>query len=109
MRELELGKRINPKDVTLSATYAISPCLYISRVQKKHLQKTGSNIRMAMTLKQIHTKALNDAASANTDEEIEKVRKNTLEALGDRMENEEVLIMFSDVFGLLARSESTAK
>ena len=39
---------------------------------------------MAMTLKQIHTKALNDAASANTDEEIEKVRKNTLEALGDR-------------------------
>lgn len=64
---------------------------------------------MAMTLKQIHTKALNDAASANTDEEIEKVRKNTLEALGDRMENEEVLIMFSDVFGLLARSESTAK
>ena len=39
---------------------------------------------MTMTLKQIHTKALNDAASANTDEEIEKVRKNTLEALGDR-------------------------
>ena len=64
---------------------------------------------MATTLNQIHTKALNDAASANTDEEIEKVRKNTLEALGDRMENEEVLIMFSDVFGLLARSESSAK
>ena len=64
---------------------------------------------MAMSLKQIHAKALNDAASAITDDEIETVRKSTLEALGDRMENEEVLIMFSDVFGLLARSEISAK
>ena len=62
---------------------------------------------MAMTLNQIHTKALRDAARAITDDEINKVRKNTLKALGDRIENEEVLIMFSDVFGLLARSESS--
>ena len=64
---------------------------------------------MAMTLKQIHTKALNDAASAITDDEIKTVRKNIREALGDRIDDDEVAIMFSDVFGLLARSESSAK
>ena len=63
---------------------------------------------MAITLKQIHTKALRDAARAITDDEIKKVRKDTLDALADRIENDEVLLMFSDVFGLLARSESTA-
>ena len=64
---------------------------------------------MALTLKQIHTKALKDAARAITDDEIKTLRKNIREALGDRIVDDEVAIMFSDVFGLLARSESSAK
>ena len=59
-----------------------------------------------MSLKQIHYKALRDAANATTDDEIKKVRSETLEALGDRIKSDDISLMFSDVFGLLARSES---
>ena len=53
----------------------------------------------------LHNVALISTARAETIKDIERVREDTIQKLGNRLDDLEIQMQFSDVFELLARSE----